>query len=66
MTSDDIAVYDQEKQNQLSHVLDSFLHAKNARFVKKDGKIQLFYELKGKEYHYYYDYKNGVLTNGQE
>jgi len=66
MTSDDIGVYDKDKNEHLEAVLDNFLHAKNARFVKKDGKIQLFYELNNKQYHYYYDYKNGVLTNGQE
>ena len=64
MTSDDIAVYDKEKQEQLKSVLDNFLHAKNARFRKKDGKIQLFYDLKGQEYHYIYDYKKGELTRG--
>ena len=66
MTSDDIAVYDKDKQDQLTHVLDNFLHAKDARFEKKDGKIQLFYELKGQKYHYIYDYKKGVLTSGQK
>ncbi len=64
MTSDDIGVYDGEKQKQLESVLDNFLHAKNARFEKKDGKIQLFYELNGQQYHYYYDYKKGELTRG--
>ena len=64
MTSDDIGKYDDAKQKQLETVLDNFLHAKNAGFAKKGNRIQLFYELNGKEYKYLYDYKKGVLSNG--
>ena len=64
MTSDDIAVYDKEKQEQLESVLDNFLHAKNASFVKKDDRIQLSYELNKQQHHYIYDYKKGELTRG--
>ncbi|MBO4682341.1 MAG: alpha-galactosidase, partial [Bacilli bacterium] len=64
MTSDDIGTYDEEKEKQLQGVLDNFLHAKNAGFAKKDGKIHIFYELNNQKFQYVYDYKKGVLTNG--
>ena len=64
MTSDDIGRYDQGQNEHLEMVLDNFLHSKNAEFVKKDGKIQLFYELNGTKYEYLYDYKKGVLSRG--
>lgn len=64
MTSDDIATYNKEQKEHLELVLDNFLHATNARFEKKEGRIQLSYELKGKQYSYLYDYKKGELTNG--
>ena len=64
MTSDDIGTYDEEKEKQLQGVLDNFLHAKNAGFAKKDGRIHIFYELNNQKFQYVYDYKKGVLTNG--
>ena len=65
MTSDDIARYDDEKQAQLNVVLNNFLHATNQGFTKVGDRVEIFYEIDGQKKNYVYDYKKGVLTDGQ-
>ena len=65
MTSDDIGRYDAEKQAQLNVVLNNFLHATNQGFRKVKDRIEIFYEIDGTRKNYIYDYKKGVLTDGQ-
>lgn len=66
MTSDDIGLYNQKKQNQLNEVLNNFMHAKNQKFKKKDNCIEISYDIDNKHKSYFYDYKKGVLTHGQK
>jgi len=65
MTSDDIGRYNAEKQNQLNVVLNNFLHATNQGFKKKGDVIEIFYEIDGARKNYIYDYKKGLLIDGQ-
>ena len=66
MTSDDIGKYDEKKQAQLNVVLNNFLHATNQTFEKKDGRIIISYDIEGQRKVYAYDYKKGILTDGQQ
>jgi alpha-galactosidase len=65
MTSDDIGRYDDEKQAQLNVVLNNFLHATNQGFRKVKDRVEIFYEIDGQKKNYIYDYKKGVLRDGQ-
>ena len=65
MTSDNIATYDQEKQNLLNQVLNNFMNAKNVGFAKKLNHIvEIFYDVDGVHHTFTYNYKSGVSTNG--
>ena len=66
MTSDDIGTYDAKKQEQLNVVLNNFLHATNQGFRKVGNRVEIFYEIDGEKKNYLYDYKKGVLTDGQK
>lgn len=66
MTSDDIGKYDEKKQAQLNVVLNNFLHATNQTFEKKGDLIHISYEIEGQMKVYVYDYKRGVLNDGQQ
>ena len=66
MTSDDIGKYDDKKQEQLNVVIKNFYHAKDQRFEKRGDRIIITYTLDGAEKQYSYDYKKGILSDGQE
>ncbi|MCR4880079.1 MAG: alpha-galactosidase [Bacilli bacterium] len=65
MTSDDIGQYNKKQEDELNVVLNNFLHATNQEFRKVGTNIEISYEIEGQRKAFIYDYKNGVLSNGQ-
>ncbi len=61
MTSDNIAGYDEEKEEQLRAALDRFQNAKVTSYVREGNRIHIHYLLNGESYSLIYDTKKGVL-----
>ena len=66
MTSDNIANYDAKKQEELDVVMNNFYHATNQAFEKKNGYVVISYEINGEKKVFSYDYKKGLITDGQQ
>ncbi len=61
MTSDNIAEYDEEKENLLREAMNCFQNAKVTSFERDGRNIRIRYELNGEEKTLIYDTKKGIL-----
>ncbi len=61
MTSDNIAEYDEEKEELLNRAIDCFQNAKVISYGREGKRIRIRYSLNGEEHCLVYDTKKGVL-----
>ena len=61
MTSDNVAEYTEEKEEQLRAALDRFQNAKVTSYMREGSRIHIYYLLNGETYSLIYDTRKGVL-----
>ncbi len=62
MTSDNIATYDEKTKALLEKKLELFYHASDVSYKKRGQKIDIKYQLNGKEHKITYNTKKGTLS----